>query len=855
MMAKQTPAPAQDNLNGERTPCLTRREMLQAAAGLGAGLVLDRSGIAWADDTAGLHSLDLGGDMWTMKEEGKSGSVPALVPGSTYTNLLAAGKIPDPFYGENNGKVQWVAEKNWFFERTFEVPGELRDQHHVELVCHGLDTLATVWLNGKQIGSADNMFRTWQFDIKPHLRRGTNHLRIRFDTLTPYVAQRQAAYKQSYGVDLPNQRSWVRKGPYMWGWDWCRPVLTQGIWRKIEIVGYDSRITDLGVVQTHQPDGSVDLEMHTTVAGDSEGANVKAQVTLAGNPVAGTTGTVANGAVVLHASVPNPQLWWPNGMGEQPLYTVTARLTDAKGREIGTASRRIGLRTVAVVPPSDSAAMHLRVNGVPVFAKGADWIPADNMPTRATPAILRWYMTKAVECNFNFIRLWGGGYYEEDELFDLCDEMGLMLQFEFKFANASYPVQDTNWMSNLRVEIEQQTRRCRNHPSVVIWSGNNEIEYFKGYNHLFQDVIGGIVHGLVPGAFYEVGSGAHGSGDIHTWDVWHGNKPVESYRNVEGFISEFGMQSTPVPSTVHAFTDAANRNSLDSPMMQYHELDGSGHGMDIILHYTEEAFGKVPESFDDTLWLTQVNQAWAMRYGVEHWRRDMPRSMAAAIWQFNDCWPCQSWSMVDYFRRWKAVLYQAKHFFAPILVSGLPDAQTGLADISVTSDRQQNLTGELRWSVTNLAGDTLRRGSKQIEIPARASRQVESLDLSDLVKAQGAQNLLVFPEVVIAGRTVAENTLLFGRPKELKLKQPKLALRVRGGERRYVVLIQSDVPALWVWANMKDTNASYSDNFMDLRPGRTAEIQVTLDKPMAPYEFQQKLEVRSVYDIAPEMRG
>ena len=837
------------------TPSLTRRQMLQVTAGLGVSLALDKTSAVWAAETAGILSLDLGGDMWTLQEEGKSATVPAHVPGSTYTNLLKAEKIPDPFFGENNDKVQWVAEKNWFFERSFEAPRDLHDKQHVELVCHGLDTLATVWLNGRQVGVADNMFRSWMFDIKPHLRRGTNHLRIRFDPLTPYVEKQRTAYKQRYGIDLPNQRSWVRKGPYMWGWDWCRPILTQGIWKKIEVLGYDARIADLGVLQSHQPDGSVQLDIHAAVAGEPAGASIKAQVLLAGNVVAEAAGPVTNGAAVLHATVPKPELWWPNGMGDQPLYTVTAQLTDSKGQNVGAASRRIGLRKVEVLPPKDGVAMHLRVNGVPVFAKGADWIPADNMPTRVTPEILRYYMTKAVECNFNFIRLWGGGYYEEDELFDLCDEMGLMLQFEFKFANASYPVNDKPWMDNLRAEIEDQTRRCRNHPSIVIWSGNNEIEYFEGYNQLFKDVIGGIVERLVPGVFYEVGSGAHGSGDIHTWGVWHGNKPVESYRDIEGFVTEFGMQSTPVPATVRAFTDPAGRQSVQSPVMSYHELDGSNHGIAIIMSYTEANFGKAPDNFDNTLWLTDINQAWAMRYGVEHWRRGMPRSMAAAIWQYNDCWPCSTWAMIDYYRRWKAVLYQSKHFFAPILVSGVPDAKTGQAGIYVTSDRQQDLSGQLCWTVTNLAGEVLRQGTKQIDIPARTSRQAESLDLSDPVKAHGEANLLVWPEVIVEGRTVARNTLLFGRPKDLKLKQPKLSVRSSGGEQRYDVVIETDVPALWVWANVKDADAEYSGNFVDLRPGRAAEIQVTLDKPMTPFEFRSRLEVRSVYDVAPEMRG
>ncbi len=843
-------------------PSLTRRQMLQASAGYGATLALGRLGrgapvgvAAPAKPAGSVFSLDLRGDMWTMEQEGGAQSVPAIVPGSTYTNLLRAGKIPDPFFRENNGADQWVAKHNWIFHREFDADKSLLARQHVELVCNGLDTLAAVSLNGHELGRADNMFRTWTFDAKRHLRKGTNRLRVRFDTLAPYVESQRAKYKKQYGIDLHNPRSWVRKAPYMWGWDWCRPVLTQGVWKKIAILGFDARIADLGVLQSHEADGSVRLEIETTVLGDSTGLSVATQISLAGQVVATATGPVANGASALQLLISNPQLWWPNGMGDQPLYTVTVQLTDGQARSVDTASRRIGLRKVEVLPPSAEVAMHVRVNGAPVFVKGADWIPADNMPTRVTPEILHWFITRAVECNFNFIRLWGGGYYEEDELFDLCDELGLMLQFEFKFANASYPVRDQDWMNNLKEEISEQTRRRRNHPSIVIWSGNNEIDYFDGYNEIFQDVIGGIVHQLIPGAFYEVGSGAHGSGDIHTWGVWHGNRPVESYRKVEGFVTEFGMQSIPEPKTVRAYTDAADRQSVHSPVMRYHELDGSGHGIGIIMHYTEENFGKAPDQFDDTLWLTQINQAWAMRYGVEHWRRDMPRSMAATIWQYNDCWPGATWSMVDYYRRWKAVQYQSRHFFAPIMVSGIPDAQSGQAGIWVTSDRQQEESGRLRWRVTDLAGSVLRHGSKRIDIPARTSQQAESLDLADLVRIHGAANLLIWPEVLVEGQTVAENTLFFGRPVELKLNKPKLAVRASGGDRRYDVRIATDVPALWVWANLSEMDAIYSDNFFNLRPGRAATIRVNLAQPMSPFDFRRKLHVRSVYDIAPEMRG
>ncbi|HZZ39600.1 MAG TPA: glycoside hydrolase family 2 protein, partial [Acidobacteriaceae bacterium] len=326
------------------------------------------------------------------------------------------------------------------------------------------------------------------------------------------------------------------------------------------------------------------------------------------------------------------------------------------------------------------------------------------------------------------------------------------------------------------------------------------------------------------------------------------------YLKIEGFVTEFGMQSTPVPATVRAFTDPADRQDILSPAMRYHELDGSGRGLEIIMRYTEANFGRAPATFDDKLWLTNLNQAWMIGYAVEHWRRDMPRSMAAVIWQFNDCWPCSSWSMVDYFRRAKPLLYKSKHFFAPVLVSGLPDAQSGQADIWVTSDSQNQVTGELRWNVTTVDGEELREGKKEIDIPARTSWCAERLDLSDLVQARGANNLLIWPEVLVNGRTVARNTLIFGRPRELKLTKPDLRVSVSGGENRYSVILETDVPALWVWLDVPDSEASFSDNFVDLRRDKGAEIEIVLDAPVTPFDFRRELLVRSVYDVAPEMR-
>ncbi|MHB1767515.1 MAG: beta-mannosidase [Phycisphaerae bacterium] len=854
---------------------LTRRQIMQAAAGAGVAMALagcssaqeQRSSLAVPASTSGL-ALNLAGDTWTMHGEGTAEKIPAIVPGATYTDLMRAKKIPNPYYREDSGKVQWVADKNWIYERTFDVPAELLAKPHIELKCHGLDTLATVWINSKQVGQANNMFRAWSFDVKPQLNAGTNTIRIKFDTLTPYVEKNREAYKKEYGINLSDARCWVRKAPYMWGWDWCRAVLTQGVWKPIEILAYDARITDVGIFQHHHTSGTVQLDIQTTVTGASANANarVRTHVLFGHDVVATASAPAADGVARCQVTISNPQLWWPNGVGDHPLYTVEAQLLESTGsvveilsstpKVMDTLSRRIGLRKVEVLPPQNGVAMHVQVNGVPVFVKGADWIPADNIPTRVTPETIRWYMRKAVECNFNFIRLWGGGYYEQDELFDLCDELGIMLQFEFKFANDTYPVHDKQWMDNLQTEIDQQVLRYRNHPSIVIWSGNNEIQYFKGYNHLFGEVIGGTVHRLLPGAFYEVGSGAAGSGDIHTWEVWFGMKPYSQYRTVEGFVTEFGMQSFPVPQTVRAYTDAADRTSLDTPVMKYHETSYSGPGgLARMQHYVHTYFGRDADDLDSKLWLTQINQAYGIRYGVEHWRRDMPRSMGATIWQYNDCWPAPTWSMTDYYRRFKAIQYQSKHFFAPILVSGIPDPKTGHAELHITSDRQKDVSGELRWFVTDMAGAVLKHGEMVVHIPARTSRLAHTLDLADLISSHGAANLLIWPEVRVGSRTVAENVLFFGRPLELKLDKPQLAVHVTGGGRNYHLQINANAPALWVWANVRDTASTYSDNFINLRPGRTAIIHITLEEPMTPVDFHRKLEVRSIYDIAPDMRA
>ncbi|HKI45927.1 MAG TPA: glycoside hydrolase family 2 protein [Balneolales bacterium] len=842
---------------------MSRGEFLKLASGLTASIAL--TGFKpvgrgkWATENliTQTHTHSLDGDMWVLHEENSADKLPAVVPGTNYGDLLRHGRLPDPSFRENNDEVQWVADKNWVYERDFDVSQDLLANDNVQLVCHGLDTLSTIWINGKQVAETNNMFRTWTIDVKKYLKTGSNTIRIRFEKLGPYIEEHEKSYDQKYGIDLKEARSWVRKGPYMWGWDWCRPILTMGIWKKIELIAFDARITDVGVLQDHQKSGDVALDVLTSLAGaKGKSLHMAIRVTRQGQQVAQWNGSVSGNSQQTKLTIKNPELWWPNGMGDQPLYEVDVQLRDSSGSVIDSRRERVGLREVEVHSPKDGVAMHISVNGVPVFAKGANWIPADNIPTRVTPEILRSYMKDAADCNFNFIRLWGGGYYEEDALYDACDELGLMLQFEFKFANTTYPIHDKEWIQNLQAEVEDQVKRCRNHPAIVIWSGNNEIQNFKGYNYLFHDVIGGLVHKLVPGAFYEVGSGAEGSGDIHSWNVWHGMKPFENYLKIHGFVTEFGMQSFTHPMTVDSYTDPTDRTSIYSKVIGYHEMSYGPKGIDRLAHYITDNFGPLSENFEHNVWLSQIMQAWGIQMGVEHWRRDMPHSMAAAIWQLNDCWPGPTWSMIDWNHHWKALQYHSRHFFAPVLVSGLADDKTGNVDLYVINEKQSDVPSILSWVVSDIDGSVVTKGSKSVTVSKGTSQVAHSLDLSDAINLHGRANLIVWPKLTYdAGKETSQNMVLLNRPKDMSLLKPGLSVKVSGSEQHYKVNIQADKPALWVWLDVENTDARYSDNFVHIRPDEPFDIDISLDQPVSIDEFRDRLKIHSVYDVAPGVRG
>jgi beta-mannosidase len=807
------------------------------------------------------------GGAWQVIQEGHSEAIPATVPGCIHTDLLAAHNIPDPFYRDNEKLVQWVGEANWIYRRSFQVAPPMLARQHVLLKCEGLDTLATIRVNGVEIGHTDNMFRTYEFDVKKRLQAGSNSIEIKFDSVMPLLRAKESQRK------LPTWAypgaGYVRKEPCNFGWDWGPTLITAGIWRNLGIVAFDNaRLDDVAIRQDHSRKGPVTLGI-AVEAGPAGGAGLKVKVAVAlgAKPLHSATAAVQNGRANLDIAITDPQLWWPAGMGAQPLYTVRVELLDGQGKVLDVATKRIGLRTLRAIAQTKDAPLHFEANGIPFFAKGANWIPADCFVNRVTKEILHRYVEDAVAANMNSLRFWGGGYYEDDALFDFCDEMGLCIWLDFKFGCTTYPAFDEAFLDNVKVEARENVKRLRHHPSIALWCGNNEIMFFRGkdqwtadkmsagdYYKLFRDTLGDQVRQLSPQTDYVTGS--PDCGDVHFWEVWHGGKPFEVYRDIHGFVSEFGFQSFPEPKTVALFTQPADRASVYSPVMKYHERSNRMYmdvkedgtiGTDKIMKLVKKYFHE-PKDFDSTLWLSQITQGFGIQYGAEGWRREMPKSMGCVYWQYNDCWPCSSWASVDYCGRWKALQYLAQRFYAPLLVSAVSDARTGKVDIHVTSDRLADCQGKVAWTVTDVSGRPFQNGSLNIEIPARQSRKVQTLDVRGELHKKGPNNVLVWLKLEVGGVAVSDNLAVFVYPRELPLVDPKLAAQVSQNYGEFRVRLQAEHPALWAWLELDGLDARYSQNFVHVAEGTPVEIQVRPAQPLAKEAFEKALRIRSLYN-------
>ncbi len=828
-----------------------------------------------------MNIINLSGE-WKLSGGGFLG-LKAQVPGCVHTDLLGSGSIPDPYYRDNEMQLMWIGETDWKYSRSFEISEGMLGNEHVILRCEGLDTLANIKINGNFAAKTDNMFRTWEFDIKHLLKAGQNEISILFESTLPYAREKNSErrmWQSGEGCFAVEGGNRVRKMQCNYGWDWGPKCVTCGIWRSIKILGYTTvRITDVYVKQNHQ-ESAVELEFYLNLDKDPV-RELSGRISLKGEDreAAGVKFDITCKSGLVKIKMENPVLWWPNNMGGQHMYDVKVELTDGGTTEhkevIDSREFKIGLRTLELDrhPDEWGESFGFKVNGIPFFAKGANWIPADTFVTRAAPQFYEQLIRDAAKANMNFLRVWGGGIYERDIFYELCDKYGICVWQDFMFACAAYPAYDNEFKENVRQEAVDNVKRLRNHPCMALWCGNNEIEQLRKhcinddgsngamswdeYRQLFDVLIPDVIREYCPHVAYWPSSphtpGENrldiddpAAGDAHLWKVWHGREPFEWYRTCEHrFNSEFGFQSFPEPAVVEDYTLPDDRNIL-SYIMEHHQRSPIGN--DAIIQYMLSWY-RLPTSFDMLLWLSQVLQGMAMKYAVEHWRRSMPRGMGTLYWQINDCWPVASWSSIDHKGNWKALHYMARDFYAPVLVSAVEDIEKGTVEVHITNDRMEPVYGELEWKLFDVYGSILKRDCFEAEAGPNANTLIKTVDVSKSLDETGRRNLIMYVCFKTVDKAVSDNMVFFSKPKHIELKDPGIKSSLEAiGRGKYQISIECEQPALWVWPVVEGMRAKYSDRFFHMIPNCVKTIIIEAADEAEPAQAERSLKIYSLYD-------
>ncbi|MCD7937941.1 MAG: glycoside hydrolase family 2 protein [Tannerellaceae bacterium] len=824
---------------------------------------------------------------WTFKQVRGNNWYPATVPGVVHTDLMANHIIEDPFYRLNERGVQWVDKEDWEYKTTLTVTPELFNKENIELYFKGLDTYAGVYLNETCILEANNMHREWRIDVKNIVKEGDNDLRIYFHSplkvdIPNFDAlhyQNEAGNDQSEngGVFDKKVSVFARKAGYHYGWDWGPRLVTSGIWRPAYIVGWDTaRIENIHYIQESVNARHAKIRARVTVYANHAGeATVNIQAEGIKNKWTKTV-QVQPGKNVIETvlQISNPKLWWSNGLGDPHLYPFTATL-DFNGLPADSQTDNIGIREIKVIRDKDDAGQtfYFRLNGVNVFAKGANYIPQDNFLPRLTFENYEKTILDAVHANMNMLRVWGGGIYEDDMFYELCDQYGILVWQDFMFGCSTYPM-NPDRLENIRREAIDNVVRLRNHPSIAIWCGNNENhtawfnwgwwqkyealgvldEMRKDYKDLFHDVLPEVVEQYDPVAFYWPSSPYGGdpdakcesgtenwnpNGDAHYWGVWHAKDSIATYNKVRArFFSEYGFQSFPEYQSVLKYAPEARDHDIFSEVMMAHQRGGS-HANGLIEWYLLNEYRK-PKDFPNFLYMGQLLQGDAIKTAIEAHRRDMPYCMGTLYWQHNDCWPVASWSSRDYYGRWKAQHYFAKKAFDDILVS--PIADDDKLDIYVVSDRVKPVRGTLEITAMDLNGQILYQQKKNISLPANSSRNQHTEALERVLRGKARNEVVIHARFKENNGKEYTNNYFPARYKDINF--PKATIRTQSGpvEGGYKVTIESDVYARGVFLSIEGIDNFFSDNYFDLLPGKPATITIHTKLDKATFDKQLKTE-------------
>jgi len=785
--------------------------------------------------------------------------LPATVPGGVHTDLMAAGRIPDPFYRINEAEVQWVAEKDWLYVRSFDLDGAALAEDRIELVCDGLDTFATVFLNGREIARTSNALTEHTLDVKEHLRAGTNTIGVRFEASERVARELVEKHGEIPGV----VRNYMRKPPYTGGWDWG-PVLPYcGIWRNIFIRAFSAaRIESVyAPVELSEGRGAVLLAVRLARAND-EPLTVNATLHHNGRNVAEVEIHDVAGQADAILNVESPLLWWPAGYGDQELYDLRVRLRKG-GDELDARDVRIGFRTCELEREPDEAgeSFIFKINGRRIFCKGANWIPADSFPWRVTHEKYRRLLEMAVDQNMNMLRIWGGGIYEPDVFYDICDELGILIWMDFIFSCADYP--DLDWFHRLvGHEAETVVSRVRNHPSIALYCGNNEShmghdewgwpEKFNAET-IFHDILPGVCERTDPGGPYWPGSPYGGPsancethGDMHNWKVWHGSSDYRTYlASRPRFVSEFGFQAFPTMDTILEFAEPEDL-SMDSKVMAGHQRCGGGNEK---LRAAFALFTGEPENFERAVLFSQIIQADAMKTGIEHWRRLKWHTAGTLIWQLEDCWPVTSWALIDSALRPKPAYYAVRRAYAPVLITAHIDG--GSIVVSGINDTDQAVSGTLDVELFDIRGEAHLLHTDGVSIPADAACVLCTVPVDRIPDLDRASQFVWV--TFYSGLYDSSAACFFAEMKDLDLHEPDIMVEVETDEFDSEVLLRLTSPVFvkGVWLSVPGQDVRFDDNAFDLVPYVSHQVTVTLGEGVLSENLRAALKIQHCNRLNP----
>lgn len=819
------------------------------------------------------QSLSGAHGVWQFREVGEGEWLPAEVPGCNYNDLLVLGKIPDPFIGLNEEKSKWVGEKDWEYRRFFSAEKTLLKMDEIFLHCEMLDTLCKVYVNDTLVGKGKNMHLVYDFPVKKLLREGENELRIVFFSPIQFVRHACETDPTPGNSQSITGMTHIRKAQCHFGWDWGPTIPISGITRDISLRGYETaRILETRILQNHH-DGVVDVTIRTCarlLTGSSDKKLLFVFTLLSPSGEMLGRRAVEGPEAECAFTIENPQLWWTNDLSDeeiQPLYTVKAELCEGE-KALDAVSKRIGLRTIILNQEKDQWGYNFQfiLNGVPLFAKGGDYIPMDSLITRAGDDKKRALLQDCRHAHMNCIRIWGGGYYESDAFYDLCDEYGILVWQDFMFACAPYPFYDDEFLENVKAEIVCNVRRLRDHACLALWCGNNEIEDmsmgWKTYRKLTQwteiffyqilpDFVKALddrtpfISGSPCGTGYMKDIHSDNVGDTHLWQVWHGLQPLNFYRrHLTRFCSEFGLESMPSITTVNYFAKPEEQ-ALTSPVFNAHQKSPSGNRK--MIYYIASQY-LLPDRFDDLLYLTQMIQLEGVRDATEHWRRNRGRCNGSLYWQLNDCWPVCSWAGIDYFGRFKALHYGARRFNKPVMVS-IEDTKDELK-LFVINDKFDSFTGSLSCKGIRFDGTPIYQQHFTVSVPATDVARVVRMECKAILRGTPRSECVFVAQLNAAdGTPISRKTVLFEKERDCRLPDCKydFDVSVEGGQASVTVSSDTFARSLFVYSPLFTGNLT--DNFFDLLPGERVTLVSPVQEGTTADALRESLLLRSVGNI------